>query len=137
MDGPAEGWTGQLRVRPQRDPQELRSHGAWPTRLAKNSTIDAAKDLIRETVFAMPNDDVPYVRSALAPKVVEDATVRELFPELRLGNLGAFKDLTPDGQQAFAKKVQGFIFKHVAGIGVTKAQLRDMAAVAREFSVSP
>jgi hypothetical protein len=115
----------------------INKHGAWPTRLTEFSTLDEVKDFIRDTVFAIPNDDVPYVRSALAKKVWEDPKVRELFPELRLGNLGAVKDLTADGQKAFAKKVQGFIFKHVTGIGVTKAQLLDMAAVAQEFSASP
>ncbi|WP_369134816.1 hypothetical protein [Modestobacter sp. I12A-02662] len=116
---------------------ELSARGAWPSALNPGSTVDEVKEFLRTTVFAVPNDDVSAVRSALARRIFKDPRLRELFPELRRGSLIDADKLSPADEADLARRIQSFIFSRVTGLGVTKKQLANMAAIAAEYGASP
>jgi hypothetical protein len=110
---------------------------ALPPGLTADAPLQLFKDYVRDTVMAVPSEDVVPARAALAQMLFEDPKLRELFPETRLGNLLDARALTGTEQTSLASKIQGYVFKYVVGIGVSKPQLRAMVAAGQAFATGP
>jgi hypothetical protein len=120
-----------------RERVEIENRGAWPTALSGKYSEEEgkvlAKAFLQQTVYAQPDDLVPFVKSGLGEKLASNPKFRESIPELRLGNEKEIKELGRDAQKQWAGRVSAFLDDRVVGIGATTDQLREMAIAAQQI----